>query len=188
MKIILGSESRGRREIMERAGYVFDVIPAHIDEKAIRFSHPSALTLALALAKRDALLPRIGEPALLITSDQVVVYDGAIREKPVDVEEAERYLRTAHLLPSETVTAVAVTNTATGRSVAAVDTAKAYFRKIPEVVIAEYIRTGDAFTQSGGFDCEHPLIAPYVARLEGERESMVGLPIRLVRLLLEDAQ
>ena len=172
---------------MERAGYVFDVMPAYIDEKAIRLSHPSLLTLALALAKRDALLSRIGEPALLITSDQVVVYNGAIREKPTDAEEAERYLRTAHLFPSETVTSVAVTNTVTKRSVSATDTARVYFRKIPEVVIREYIRTGDAFTQSGGFDCEHVLIAPYVDRLEGERESMVGLPIRLVRLLIEDA-
>ena len=43
-----------------------------------RSEDPGALTLALAHAKADALLPQIHEPALLITSDQVVVWQGTL--------------------------------------------------------------------------------------------------------------
>ena len=73
MKIILGSQSKGRRHVLESMGYEFGVMSSNIDEKAIRFNDPQKLTIALAHAKADALLPRIQEPALLITSDQVVL-------------------------------------------------------------------------------------------------------------------
>jgi septum formation protein len=69
MHIILGSQSHGRRELLSAMGYAFAVMPAHIDEQAIRAKDPATLTLALAHAKADALLPQIHEPALLITSD-----------------------------------------------------------------------------------------------------------------------
>jgi septum formation protein len=87
MCIILGSQSQGRRELRAAMGDAFAVMPPHIDERAIRSEPPGALTLALAHAKADALLPQIHEPALLITSDQVVVWQGKIREKPQHAEE-----------------------------------------------------------------------------------------------------
>lgn len=37
MQIILGSQSRGRREVLEGMGYSFETMSADIDEKAIRF-------------------------------------------------------------------------------------------------------------------------------------------------------
>src|SRR5262249_56962971 len=114
MHIILGSQSLGRRELLSAMGYVFAVMPAHIDERAIRSADPGALTLALAHAKADALLPQIHEPALLITADQVVVWRGTIREKPAHAEEARAFLRGYAEGQAETVTAVGVTHTATG--------------------------------------------------------------------------
>ena len=76
-------------------GYAFAVMPAHIDERAIRSEDPGALTLALAHAKADALLPHI-------------------REKPAHAEEARVFLRGYAEGPAQTVTAVVVTHTATG--------------------------------------------------------------------------
>lgn len=71
MEIILGSQSKGRRGVLERAGYTFDVMSADIDERAIRRDDPKELTRALARAKADALLPKIVGQALLVTSDQM---------------------------------------------------------------------------------------------------------------------
>jgi septum formation protein len=187
VRLILGSQSKGRREVMEKMGAPFEVMPADIDEKAIRFEDPKELTMALALAKADALLPRItGPAALLVTSDQVVAFRGAIREKPVDEAEAKNFLRTAHEAPSECVTSVAVTDTSTGKRIAGTDIAKVYFKAIPEDVIEAYVKTGDAMTQAGGFDHAHPLILPYVERIDGEPESVTGLPKALTEKLLND--
>src|SRR3989338_10915188 len=171
MNIILGSQSRGRREVLEKMGIRFEVMPSDIDEKTIRHEDPATLTLMLARAKTAALLPRITKPALLICSDQVVVFDGAIREKPENREEALMFLR--GYSPSgcvETVTAVVVTNTATGHSEEGVDVARIWFRAIPTDIIVKYIDTGEAYIHGGGFDHEHELLAPFVVRIDGEPE------------------
>jgi septum formation protein len=168
-------------------GYTFAVMPAHIDERAIRSQDPGALTLALAHAKADALLPHIHEPALLITSDQVVVWQGTIREKPVYAEEARAFLRSYAESPAETVTAVVVTNTATGLRQQGVDRATVWFRRIPEEVIAQVIAQGDIFAHAGGFSITDPLLEAYIDRVDGTAESVIGLPTALTRQLLRAA-
>lgn len=93
MKIILGSQSKGRRGIMQTMSYQFETMSPNIDEKAIRFDDPQKLTLARANAKADALIPKITEPAILITSDQVVAWDGKILGKPENEIEAGKFSR-----------------------------------------------------------------------------------------------
>lgn len=186
MRIILGSKSAGRKKVLESMGYVFEVIDPDIDEKAIRHKHPSALTLALASAKADALIPKINSEAILITSDQVVVYRGYIREKPVDSEEAIKFLEGYNFYPAETVTSVIITNTRTYKKMSITDTAKIYFSQIPQLVIQEYVATGDAYHHAGGFDHEHELLSPYIQKIEGEKESIIGLPKKLTDMLLKD--
>jgi len=168
-------------------GYAFAVMPAHIDEQAIRAEDPGALTLALAHAKADALLPQIHEPALLITSDQVVVWQGKIREKPAHAEEARAFLRGYADGPAETVTAVVVTNTATGVRQQGVDVATVWFRRIPEEVIEQVIAREEVFAHAGGFSITDPLLEAYIERVDGTTDSVIGLPTALTRRLIRAA-
>jgi septum formation protein len=187
MRIILGSQSPGRRELLAAMGYGFAVMPAHIDERAIRSEDPGALTLALAHAKADALLPKIHAPALLITADQVVVWRGTIREKPAHAEEARAFLRGYAEGPAETVTAVVVTHTATGVRQQGVDVAKVWFRRIPEEVIAQVIARGEVFAHAGGFSITDPLLEASIERVDGTTDSVIGLPTALTRRLIRAA-
>ena len=59
MKIILGSKSKGRKQILEEMGMDFEIMVSDIDEKAIRFDDAEKLVLALARAKAEALKPKI---------------------------------------------------------------------------------------------------------------------------------
>ena len=93
MKIILGSKSKGRKRMLEEMGIEFEVMVADINEKAIRFDDPKELVLALARAKAEVLKQKIPEPTILITSDQVVVWEGKIREKPENEKEARFFAR-----------------------------------------------------------------------------------------------
>lgn len=184
MKIILGSQSEGRRKILESMGYTFEIMPADINEKAIRFEDPIKLTLAISNAKAGALLEKIKEPALLITSDQVVVCNGVIREKPVSADESKDFLESYGQYPAETVTSVVVVNTATGERVYGTDIAEIWFNPIPKEVIEAYIETGDPFLHSGGFDREHLILLSYVKKIQGEPDSVTGLPKSLTCYLL----
>ncbi|CAN0472897.1 unnamed protein product, partial [Discosporangium mesarthrocarpum] len=58
-----------------------------IDEKSIRHDSPSEMCRQIASAKASALVGLVEKPALLITADQVCVFEGDVREKPSSVEE-----------------------------------------------------------------------------------------------------
>lgn len=185
MKIILGSASKGRRRVLENAGYEFEVMAADIDEKAIRFRDPRKLTLALAHAKADALIPKIQEPAILITSDQVVFWNGQIREKPANKAQAREYLKGYSIHPAETITSVVATNTLSGKRAEGVDIAKVSFSKIPEEAIDRFITEGDPLTHAGGFCITDSILKKYVAHVDGAEDSVRGLPLEMTRTLIK---
>ncbi|KAK7814431.1 maf-like protein, partial [Quercus suber] len=95
-KIILGSSSMARRQILAEMGYEFTVMIADIDEKEIRREKPEDLVMALAEAK-------------------VVVYEGIIREKPSSKEEAREFIKGYSGGQAAVVGSVLVTNLKTGK-------------------------------------------------------------------------
>ena len=123
--------------------------------------------------------------AILITSDQVVVCNGKILEKPNDEKEAREYIEMYAKYPAETVTSVVVINTISGKRVEGTDIAKIWMDPIPKNIIDEYISSKDPFFHAGGFDHEFPLIASYVNHIEGEPESVTGLPVKLTDELIK---
>jgi septum formation protein len=189
-KIILGSSSRSRRGILVRLGLSHEVMRPDIDEKAIRDADPCELTLKLGHAKAEAIIARLAEPALVITSDQVTMYEGEIREKPVDEAEARRCLGDYERAPVQTVTSLVITDTATGRQFAATDTVTVRFRPIPEDLKRMALERGDILQYAGAFAVDDPDLAPCVASVNGEGthqenlDSVVGLPTRLLREFL----
>jgi len=188
MKIILGSGSTSRKRVLTEMGIPFDVLTADIDEKAIRDPDPSALVLKLAQAKAQAILPKIGEPAILITADQVVVSNGAICEKPQDADEARKFFSQYPSHPPECINGLCVTNTATGKSVSASDCTRILFRPIPDDVVEAWINEGRIFKAAGGFYAEAPEFAPYVVSIDGPPDSCSGLPKELLRSLIEQVK
>lgn len=161
---------------------------ADIDEKAIRFDDPKKLTMALALAKAEALRPRIKEPALLITADQVVLCNGEILEKPENPDQVRRFLKGYAHYPAQPINAVVVTNTGTGVQKGENDENTVYFRSFPDDVIEKLIAEGNIFFQAGAFSLEDPLTAPYVKRIVGTLDSVEGLPKKITERLMEEVR
>jgi len=185
ISIILGSSSIWRRKILASLGYEFEVMSPDIDEKAIRDTDPKILTLKIARAKSEALKTQLTSHAILITSDQVIVCNGEIREKPKNKDECRAFLRSYNNYPAECFTAVVVYNTKTKSHFEGVDVAKQYFKNISEAVIESLIGQGDALYCAGGFVRE--LMADNLGETEGEEESVVGLPKTLTKTLIAKA-
>ncbi|XP_038905432.1 7-methyl-GTP pyrophosphatase isoform X3 [Benincasa hispida] len=169
-KIILGSSSVARRKILSEMGYEFTIMSADIDEKAIRKERPEELVVALAEAKAEAILGRLSiddfmkdaEPTLLITSDQVVIYEGVIREKPASKEEARQFMKDFSGGHAATLGSVFVTNLKTGFRKGEWDRVEIFFDEIPDEVIDKLVEEGSVLNVAGGLIIEHPLILPHV--------------------------
>ncbi|KAH8489878.1 hypothetical protein H0E87_025193 [Populus deltoides] len=194
-KLILGSASFSRRKILEEMGYEFTISTADIDEKSIREEKPEDLVMTLAEAKADTILQKLpisdytkdAEPTLLITADQVVVYEGAIREKPASKEEAWEFIKGYSGGHAATVGSVLVTNLKTGFRKGEWDRVEIYFHEIPDEVIEKLIEEGIVLRVAGGLIIEHPLVLPYIKEVVGTTDSVMGLPKALTKKLIEEA-
>jgi len=188
MKIILGSSSAGRKLIMnelaKELGFTFEVMSPDIDEKAIRFDEPKDLVMAIANAKADALVSRIKEPAILICSDQVVLFQNKIREKPINEKEARKFMESYADVHPETIGAIVAVNTETGKRASGLQRSKIYFKPLPENIIAEHIKSGMALHGAGGFCLHDPILKDYIDKIEGGYDSALGLSKELVKELI----
>jgi septum formation protein len=188
MKLILGSGSRSRREVLEQAGYQFEVVTADVDEKTIRHDEPEKLVLALAKAKAEAVLSKVTEPALIITADQVVVCNGQILEKPRDEAEARLFIRGYLKHPMMAVNAVVVTNSMTGKQAGQIEISKVYFKPFSESVIDEAIAIGRVMTCAGAMRNEEAPFCNYIERFEGTKDSTSGMPLKVLTELIKQVE
>ncbi|KAK9284739.1 hypothetical protein L1049_023916 [Liquidambar formosana] len=195
-KIILGSSSMARRQILAEMGYEFTVMSADIDEKGIRKEKPEELVMALAEAKADAIISKLqisghleddALSTLLITADTVAVYEGMIREKPSSKEEARKFIKDYSGGHVAVVGSVLLTNLNTGTRKGGTDRAEVYFHNIPDEVIDNLIEEGIVLNVSGGLMLEHPLTLPFVEALVGTTDFVMGLPKGLTEKLIWEA-
>ena len=91
-RLILGSSSRYRQELLERLGIPFDVCKPDIDETPRADEAPEATALRLAQEKARAIA-RQNPGCLVIGSDQVATLDGIQIGKPGTHENALRQLQ-----------------------------------------------------------------------------------------------
>jgi septum formation protein len=96
-RLVLASASVARRALLEAAGLRFEVVPADIDEAAIRQRERAAggdagqAALALAFAKAASVVEQRPD-ALVVGADQILVCDGAWFDKPPDLTQARAQL------------------------------------------------------------------------------------------------
>lgn len=86
-KLVLGSSSPYRKELLERLGVPFECVSADIDESRHEGETPEALCVRLAREKALKVKSMVGE-AIVIGSDQVAVLGERILGKPHTRERA----------------------------------------------------------------------------------------------------
>ncbi|MBU0745094.1 MAG: Maf family protein [Gammaproteobacteria bacterium] len=182
--LILGSKSLGRKQILTRMGYKFSVMDPNIDEKRIRNKDPKKLVINLAYAKANALLPKIKQPSVLITADQVVICNNKILEKPKDKKEAKKFLAMYAKHPAQTITGIVVTNTKNKKHSAGISTATIWFKPISNELIKKIVAEESILACAGGFSLDTPIISQHVLKIRGTKDSITGLPIKLTGKLL----
>ena len=196
--IILGSGSSTRQDILKEMGFEYTIKTADIDERAIgdrAVDPPHELVLRLGKAKAEAIVARLEEEGealapgtLLLTGDQVVVHRDTILEKPDDVAQAEHFIRGYFEAPCRTVGSVVLTHLESGTQVSGTDTAAIYFSPFPEEVLSELLADPFLLKCAGGLMVEHPLIQPYLEKIEGTQDSVMGLSKALVLRLVGEME
>ncbi|MDH5648963.1 MAG: Maf family nucleotide pyrophosphatase [Gammaproteobacteria bacterium] len=183
MKLILGSSSPYRRELLERLQLPFDIISPDIDESALPDETPQALVERLSIAKARTVA-REHPGTLVIGSDQVAVHGNKIVGKPKDHQHAIEQLREASGKTITLYTGLALMNADSGKVQSEVIPYRVVFRKLSGAQIENYLNKEQPYKCAGSVKSEGLGIA-LLERFEGEDpNTLIGLPlIRLIRML-----
>lgn len=185
LRVVLGSTSRYRAELLRRLGIAFEQRAPGTDEDVVAGEGPAGRAVRLAQAKAVAAGAGLSD-ALVIGSDQVAELDGVLLDKPGTAAIARAQLSASSGRVVHFHTAVCVIDTRTGRQHACRDHTRVHFRTLLPAEIDRYIAHEQPLDCAGSFKCEGLGISLF-ERIENEDPTaLVGLPmIALARLLRE---
>ena len=182
-RLVLGSTSRYRRELMQRLCIPFDVAAPDVDETPQDHESPHDLACRLALAKARAVAA-LHPDAVVIGSDQVADLDGEPLGKPGTHERAVAQLQRMRGRTVVFQTAVAVVCQNTGFAQTDLAAVRVVFRNLSDAEIETYLRTEQPYDCAGSAKSEGLGIALLESINNDDPTALVGLPlIRTCRML-----
>ncbi|MDO9198037.1 Maf family nucleotide pyrophosphatase [Rhodoferax sp.] len=182
-KLVLGSTSPYRRELLERLRIPFEVAAPDVDETPQPSESPKQLACRLAMSKARAVAAQF--PAcVVIGSDQVADLDGHALGKPGNHARAVAQL---HEMRGQTVifqTAVAVVCLETGFAQMDLAQVKVKFRDLTDAEIESYLLAETPYDCAGSAKSEGLGIALLESIDNDDPTALVGLPlIRTCRMI-----
>ncbi len=184
-KIILASASPRRKELLARLCDSFDIVVSNADEELDSTVEPCDGVEILAIRKGREVADRVGEDAIVISSDTLVEIDGIPLGKPVDEEDAHRMLRLLSGRYHNVHTGVAVHYG--GRVFSGRDSARVKFYELSDEDIREYIKGGEPMDKAGSYAIQGEG-GKFIEGYEGGFDTIMGLSVSLTEKLIRTAE
>ena len=183
MRLILGSASPRRRDLLAQIGVVPDAIVApEIDEAPARGELPRPYCARMAREKARAVAAGAGD--MVLAADTTVALGRRILGKPVDAGQAAEFLLALSGRRHRVVTAVCLRRGDRLWS-REVETA-VKMKRLSDAELNAYLASGDWRGKAGGYGIQG-LAGAFVPWLSGSFTGVVGLPLAETAALLQAA-
>jgi len=180
---ILASGSPRRKQILEEAGFEFEIRQSDIDETS-NIDDPVKLAKNLAESKAQTLSAS-ESGRIVLAADTVVAFDGKLLGKPSSEAEATEMLESLSGQTHLVVTAVSVIDSSGNQHTDAMST-NVTFRKLRKIDIENYVRIGLPMDKAGAYGIQDSELNP-VEKYESCYLNVVGLPMCTTAELLRRA-
>ena len=184
-KLILASASPRRKELLENLGYVFQTIPADIDETISDTKSPEDIVKELALQKATYVANSVNYPAIIIGSDTIVVVDNTILGKPENNEDAYNMLKMLSGRAHQVISGIAIIDNKSNKNIVDSVSSDVYFRTLSIEEITSYVKTGEPMDKAGAYAIQG-LASTFIEKINGCYNNIVGLPIFKVTQALKE--
>ncbi|KAJ1847066.1 hypothetical protein LPJ70_001725 [Coemansia sp. RSA 2708] len=195
-RVVLASASPRRRELVDRLGIEYEVVPSTFAEDLdkAQFATAGDYVLENAVRKAADVHQRVAgestKPLFVIGSDTVVVDTGGrILEKPASDADAAATLRSLSGATNTVYTGVClsidVPGAAQPRLVTAIEKTEVVFGDMDDALVDAYVATGEPHDKAGSYAYQS-LACFFVREIRGDYYNVVGFPCaRFFRMLGE---
>lgn len=182
MQLILASQSPQRKHLLRLLRLPFATSNPNVSERSSE-TNPRKFVAELALRKARAVASKKTE-ALVLGADTIVVYRGKILLKPKDVKDSARILSLLNGHVHRVYTGVALVCATSGRAWKEVAISRVKARKLPAEELKRFI--GKHMDKAGAYAVQDRK-DPFIEKIVGPRDNVIGLPLGSVRRLLRRA-
>ena len=178
MKLVLGSTSPRRKELLQQIGVPFSQQKIDINEDVLANESPDNYVLRLAQEKAAAGFQQLSlqqqAQSVVLAADTTVVCDEHILAKPESFSHSKEILERLSGREHKVLTAIAIKSMETIQQ--QVVTTSVKFRKLTSIEIEAYWHTGEPKDKAGSYGIQG-LAAVFVESIQGSYSNVVGLPL-----------
>lgn len=160
----------------------FCVMDSGVDESSIRASSPLLFAKKAATAKAKAIAEK-HKNVIVIGADTIVVLGNKILGKPKDKKNAETMLKSLSGTTHKVITGLAVIIPGK-KMVSGYALTRVTMRKISQRAITEYVNSGRPLDKAGAYGIQE-IEDPFIAKIEGDYDNVVGLPVYKLKKILD---
>lgn len=176
-KLILGSASPRRQELLKSLGFEFLNKPVKADETEWPADlKAQEICIYLAEKKADAYPEALRENELLITADTIVWCEGKVYNKPENFAEGKKMLEELSGKMHEVFTAVCLKSD--NKQTTFFDVSKVYFKKLKPQEIEYYLTNFSPYDKAGGYGVQDWIGYIGIDKIEGSFYNVMGLPVK----------
>lgn len=172
-KIILGSRSPRRQELLKQMGISFEVDVKETDENYSQTLKTEEIAIYLSEKKAQAF-DDLDDKTILITADTIVWLNNRIINKPENVDDAFKILNELSGQMHQVFTGVCLKNKNKIHSFCA--ETKVYFKPLEEDEISYYINQHQPFDKAGSYGIQEWIGYIGIEKIEGSYTNVMGLP------------
>jgi septum formation protein len=170
--------------MLERAGYLIDVMPSNIDEPTGQgFTDPRHYVMTVSWLKAAAVAPKVSE-GLVLAADTVGWLDGEVIGKPKDVDDARRILTALGGREHELWTGVVLWRRPDDVQIVWQECTRLFFRALSKSELDAYLATDTWVGRSGAYAIQETG-DPFLRIIEGSLTNVIGLPMESLNRQLE---
>lgn len=183
MRLILGSGSPRRKELLAQLGVVADEVRApDIDETPIKGELPRPYCTRMAREKAAAI--DVADDEIVLCADTTVALGRRILGKPENAGEAAEFLIRLGGRRHSVITAVAVKTSGRVWERDVVTSVK--MKRLSDLELNAYLSSNDWVGKAGGYAIQGPAGA-FIPWIQGSFSAVMGLPVAETATLLQAA-
>jgi septum formation protein len=182
-RIILGSNSPRRQELLKQLGLTFEVLVHDVDESYPEQFRREDIAMFLARKKALAFKGDVADGGIVITADTIVALDELILGKPKDRTDAARMLRLMAGRKHSVITGVCVMSSKKSESFFV--KTEVSVKMLRDNEIEYYLETYNPVDKAGAYGIQDWIGMTGIEYILGSYYNVVGLPTKeLYEILL----
>lgn len=177
MKLVLASNSKGRKEVLDRAGLIYEVMPSNMEEHSDK-KDSKEYVMDLSKQKAEAVAKNLKD-CVILSADSIIYIDDKKLEKPKTIEEAKKMMKILSGRINYVVTGVTIIDLYQNKTLTFSETTNVYFDELDDEEISWYVENEKYILERCGYSIAGKS-AIFISKIDGDYYNILGMPISRV--------